>query len=360
MISVIGGLEAHRDAAARAAGVLGHQVKRSEDFAASASSPQGACLLGVRWAEVVILLLGARYGEPQTSGLSPTHEEYREAKDRCPVLAFSQTGVDPEPDQRRFLDEVGAWAGGVLTGSFSSPEQLGEEVTRALHELELSGRAGTPDEAEMAARAEALLPATQHGRRPALCLAVAGGPPQQVLRPAELEEAGLRADLHQQALFGPHAVFDPAHGVTYRVDEPALVLEQPEASLLVDQLGSVPVVQPARELDPHGLPVILEEEVEERLLRALGLIGAVLDRIDPVRRLAHVVPVVAVVGGAYVGWRTREEHSRSPQSVQMHSGMGDSVVRRLAPAVVPRPALTHQAPRLAQDFVVLLRRVYRR
>jgi len=75
--SPIGGLEPFRDAAGRAAGALRHEVKRSEDFGASADTPQQACLAGVRWADVVVLLLGARYGDPQPSGLSATHEFWR-------------------------------------------------------------------------------------------------------------------------------------------------------------------------------------------------------------------------------------------------------------------------------------------
>ena len=46
----------------------------------------------VRWADVVVLLVGGRYGEPRLSGLSATHEEYREALERAPVLAFVQEG----------------------------------------------------------------------------------------------------------------------------------------------------------------------------------------------------------------------------------------------------------------------------
>src|SRR5438309_6616909 len=98
--SVIRGLEPHRDAASRAARALRHEVKLAEDFAASSATPQQACLAGVRWAEVVILILGARYGEPQTSGLAPTHEEYREARERCPVLIFVERDAKFEPAQR--------------------------------------------------------------------------------------------------------------------------------------------------------------------------------------------------------------------------------------------------------------------
>src|SRR5690349_5931214 len=98
--SVIRGFEQYRDAAARAAKTLGHEVKRAEDFAASPATPQQACLAGVRWADAVILLLGSRYGERQPSGIAPTHEEYREARERCPVLIFVERGVTVEPGQQ--------------------------------------------------------------------------------------------------------------------------------------------------------------------------------------------------------------------------------------------------------------------
>jgi len=97
--SAIRGLEPCREAAARAAAALRHEVKRSEDLGAAAETPQQACLAGVRWADVVILLLGAGYGERQPSELSATHEEYREAKSRCPVLAFVQHGAELEASQ---------------------------------------------------------------------------------------------------------------------------------------------------------------------------------------------------------------------------------------------------------------------
>jgi hypothetical protein len=66
--SMISGLESFRDAAADAARTIGHEVRRSEDFAASTLSPQRVCLEGVRWADVVVVLLGARYGDVQLIG----------------------------------------------------------------------------------------------------------------------------------------------------------------------------------------------------------------------------------------------------------------------------------------------------
>ncbi len=74
---------------------LGHQPVMAENFGAQASSPQVACLDGLRKSDVVVLILGDRYGTVQPSGFSATHEEYREAQGRKPVLAFVQEGVTP-------------------------------------------------------------------------------------------------------------------------------------------------------------------------------------------------------------------------------------------------------------------------
>jgi hypothetical protein len=67
--SVIAGFQPFRDAASRAARTLRHEVIKAEDLGAAPESPQRLCLAGVRKADVVVLILGARYGEIQASGL---------------------------------------------------------------------------------------------------------------------------------------------------------------------------------------------------------------------------------------------------------------------------------------------------
>ncbi len=156
--SVIQGFEDYRAAALRACRALRHEVKRAEDFAASFASPQQACLAGVRWAEAVLLLVGGRYGDRQPSGLSATHEEYREARERAPVLAFVQEGVEREPAQREFLREVRAWTAGHITASFNDADELQDAITGALRDLELSRAVGPVDEQEILVRAHALVP----------------------------------------------------------------------------------------------------------------------------------------------------------------------------------------------------------
>ena len=101
--SLIGGYEPYRAAVAEAAEMLGHTVSRAEDLGATPASPQQACLGLVRDGDVVVLLMGERYGAVQPSGLSATHEEYREARERKPVLVFVEEQVTREELQAAFL-----------------------------------------------------------------------------------------------------------------------------------------------------------------------------------------------------------------------------------------------------------------
>jgi len=224
--SLIGGYEEYRAAAREAVETLGHQVVRAEDFPASAGTPQQACLAAVRDSDLVVLPMGEHYGVPQASGLSATREEYREARERKPVLVFVQAGVTREPAQQEFLDEVQAWATGHFRASFNSPETLKTAVLRAMHDHELATSAGGVDEADLVERATALLP-RPHGIGTAqLVLAVAGGPHQQVLRPPELEDPGLARDVQRDALFGDHPVLEPSEATAVGIQGNALVLDR--------------------------------------------------------------------------------------------------------------------------------------
>ena len=153
--SVISGFESYREAAVSAVESLGYAVIRAEDFGASASSPQEACLAGVRQADLTILLLGERYGAAQGSGLSATHEEYREGQGRQPVLPFVQEQVDYEAAQAKFIREVQGWETGNLTVGFTTKDELRSAVTKGLHAHAVSAASGSVDEQELLALAEA-------------------------------------------------------------------------------------------------------------------------------------------------------------------------------------------------------------
>lgn len=65
-----------RDAASGALALLGYQPVRAEDYPASPTSAQVACLAGVRPADAVVLMLGSQHGFPRASGLSATRQVY--------------------------------------------------------------------------------------------------------------------------------------------------------------------------------------------------------------------------------------------------------------------------------------------
>ncbi len=363
--SVISGLEEHRAAAREAAESLGHTVIAAEDFRASPGSPQQVCLSGVRAADVVILLLGARYGTAQASGLSPTHEEYRAARGTKPVLVFVRTGVIPEPEQEKFLEEVGGWESGSFRQSFDTPASLRNAVTRALHEWEMSRQAGPVNEEELVARTAALLPgqAVNTAGTPMLHVTVAGAPLQQVLRPGDLDNPELYGEMEQQALYGQHPIFDRGQGVQESVSGITLVIRQTNAEITLDEQAGIRISRPGRDAAGRGhtrvgIPSLIEEDVLDRIDAAIRYAGWLLDRVDPTRRLSRVALACRLDGVGYMAWRTRLEAAASPNMANINlSGLESAESRSV---ILPRAALVFDAAEQAEDITVRLRRQAKR
>jgi Domain of unknown function (DUF4062) len=132
--SLIDGMQPLRQAARAAVITLRHEPFMAEEFGAQPHSPEIACLAGVRQSDLVVLLIGESYGVVQSSGLSATHEEYREAKGRKPILAFVQRGIQPDARQKEFMAEVQSWESGLFR----------EGSTRAKWRAPRSARTRTP------------------------------------------------------------------------------------------------------------------------------------------------------------------------------------------------------------------------
>ena len=254
-----------RDAASDAIEVLGYEPVRAEDYSASPDSPQVACLAGVRSADAVVLILGSHYGSRQASGLSATHEEYREALATSrPVLAFVAADTEATGLQSEFIREVQDWEKGLYTASFRDAADLRSKVTQALHRYFLAQAATPFDEAELAEQARALIPTHSSTSRPLLVLAVAGGPSRQVLRPAELESEELCRYLQDEAHRGRDAVMSHSFGTTASLSGDTIVLEQLDsgARVALGETGTVVITQPAirHSSSQVGLPSIIQEE----------------------------------------------------------------------------------------------------
>ncbi|MBB3938042.1 DUF4062 domain-containing protein [Aureimonas phyllosphaerae] len=366
--SLIGGFEPFRAAAREAVVQLGHEPVMAEDFPPQPNSPQVACLAGLRQAALVLLVMGERYGYAGRSGISPTHEEYREARGRIPVAAFVQQGVTPEPEQKAFIDEVQGWEGGLFRGAFKTPDELRALVTRAIHEWQLANAARPMDEAELQARALAQLPVKRNGyssyhrgQGKPLVVSLAFGPRQTILRPAEVENPELIDNLTQESLFGRARIFDRKRGTEHALEGDALVLTQGDgfARFRVSPTGDMLFHLPLAE-GPHGM-VVIEENVRTTLAGAMAFAVQVLERIDSTQRLTHLVPAVTLAETEHVVWRTQAEQDQSPNSYPM--GLGgygqDKVPAILSPAAKPRAALSLDQGHMVDDLVVTLRRIWK-
>ncbi len=356
--SVIAGFGDFRDAAAEAVRTLGYVVIRAEDFGASPSSPQTVCMNGVRQADVVVLVLGERYGALQASGLSATHEEYREARARRQVLAFVSNALSTDERQLAFVEEVQAWQGGVFTSPFSTPEQLAREVTRRLHGLALELQQPGEDPSAQLERATALVPQRDNSFRDAsVVVVVSAGPLEQLLRPSALEDKALARELKKAAAY-EFGVLEEDAETRVHLRDGMLLIEQDERGIALNPVGSIRVVQPAMVRETgrgFRMPALIVEDITERVAQALRYSAWVLDHLDTTGRLRHVSPVAALVNGGHWAWRTRQEQARNPNSGQMRMD-GERRMSHLVPSSRPRPLLSQKALEWAEDLTTLLRR----
>ena len=135
--SVIGGYAEYRDAAKEAIELAGHMpVLMESTHHASPNPPRGECLATIESSDVVVLLVGERYGDPQESGKSATHEEWEHARDSGKrILVFFEDVKEREPQQEAFWDEVGQWENGSFAVAYSRVATLISAVCKALRGL---------------------------------------------------------------------------------------------------------------------------------------------------------------------------------------------------------------------------------
>jgi hypothetical protein len=366
--SLISGFEEERAAARSAIATLRHEPVMAEDFNAQPNSPQIACLQGLRTADLVVLILGDRYGQPQASGLSATHEEYREAKGGKPILAFVQEGKTPEPAQQEFIREVQDWEGGFFRQSFTDAENLRTLLTRALHDYELTSVQAPVDIDELKSVAENRLPNQsrnyQSGRGATVCMSIVGGPRQQIIRAAAIEERDFADKLQQAAQFGSIRLFETSLGTERLIEGDALVLRQEDgASISIDEAANMLLLSPLNRRDSRGrynyaeASVLVEEDVAAALRGELEFASQVLEDVDPSQRLNHLAAAVTIIGAEYRGWRTRAEHDASPNSIEI--GLSSSREHGAIIIDIPRPALRLNRLRMVEDITVRLRRQWR-
>lgn len=191
---------------------------------------------------------------------------------------------------------------------------------------------------------------------------VAGAPRRELVPPSKLDDQTFAQSIMQRALFGPEPVFTTEQGTrTQLVEQGHLRLTQETASILLTEHGtvvvSVPAVSRGRE-SSFSLPAIIEEDMRGTLEAALRFIHWLLDEVDRLRRVSHVVVLGAIEGGSMVGWRTRAEHATSPNSLTMSMHQRDLVVVPVEPTVRPRAHLNANLDQLVNDLLARFRRKF--
>ena len=236
----------------------------------------------------MILIVGERYGDEQGSGLSATHEEYREAcKVHLPVIVMVQSNMNREESQNIFLKEVREWEDGRYTGSFGSPDELCTNIIRALHKLDVQQAQGPVDSEEILNRALEELSREEQLRlyhrsqnnpwlqgqnhyfqrnspqSPHIALSLSCGPATSILRPAQIESANLKNEIRDLALRGTEPLFTIDDGAQTTIDEGKLIVAQDSRFTRLDEYGTITYVT----IVPKTgfLSVILEEDVKEEI-----------------------------------------------------------------------------------------------
>jgi hypothetical protein len=129
-----GEMAAIRQAVRAAVDSLDMQPVMFESEPARDEASRRALLDQVAASDVLMLLLGAEYGEPVARGVSPTEEEFNEARDRgIPVLVLVQR-IAREPAQEEFVRRVrGGWEEGRFAPEFTDASDVGFVAVRALN-----------------------------------------------------------------------------------------------------------------------------------------------------------------------------------------------------------------------------------
>lgn len=144
--SVVGGMEAYRDAAKQAITLMDHAPIMCEAFSARPYSSEKACIHEVEQCDVYVLILGSVYGYETPEGISVTQAEFEAAKATGKsILAFiQQTPVD-DARQQAFIAEVEAYQAGVFRAGFGTELELNNEIVKALRHIDTMSQAVSED-----------------------------------------------------------------------------------------------------------------------------------------------------------------------------------------------------------------------
>ncbi len=313
---------------------------------AAGEDSRRALLDRVATCDVLLLLLGAEYGEPGQRGVSPTEEEFNEARERgIEVLALVQRVEEREPAQQAFIQRVrGTWEQGHFAPEFSGVDDVTVAVVRTLNAWRRR-RAGDDTTPVAAARA---LELAQGPERPGMSyggskLRVVATPvvARPLLDAVALGDQGLADDLAAAArasrLVGQAMAIETAVGR----DSIQLVASggrgHETLNLLVGFDGSVVGEGPVGgdQLGMGGM-VVKADRAREVMTRSAAFAEAIWQRIDRRDDVRQLLLVAAVPEAQYKVYADSEPGN----SMGMPMSMPHVVIAPEQPLAIRRADLT--------------------
>lgn len=122
-----------------------------------------------------------------------------------------------------------------------------------------------------------------------------------------------------------------------------VIIEQPDASILADQQGSVRVITAApQRRQAHGLAMgIVEEDMRDQLTLILHAADRILRDVDPKGIMSEVVIVCGLLFSSGINWKNAADYARNPQTWAGSMKSGPVRVQLTPP----------QRPRLADGLI---------
>lgn len=268
--SVMDGFAEQRAAVKAGVDLLGLRPVMAETFGARPYSSQQACLDGVGESDVVVLVLGRRYGFIARSGKSVTEEEFDFARERgITVLVFLEE-AEREAEQEAFVRRISSYEEGYHRVTFTTPDELKDQVIKALNAQVGAGARPTLDAAGAKVALDQLKWGGRRERDRGPWLGAVNIPTrqQQYISPIKLGENSFQRSIQKEAVYGDAAIFGSEHGVKTEETEQSTIFVQsgdrgPIASLEVRTDGTLIYGKLLSATHPRTISIVRNSVIDE-------------------------------------------------------------------------------------------------
>lgn len=302
----------------------------AEDFGAQPTTPQDACLEGVRASDLYVGIFGNRYGYEAKSTLSATEEEFQEAERLGkPILCFVQEG-DKEPKQEQFLQRIKNFDEGYQVSFFTNAEDLKLKLVLAISQELLRTERPSTDIAMAIAHMERHQWGSHLRPQHSTAVGIVTFPTNlhdDYMSVLELSKTVYQERLQQAAQFGSTTVLRKDLGVKVELGNNHVRLLQGErygeavARLAVFTNGTLEFTQSldrGRSFDLAAIHVINEDEVSRTLENFFSFAYWFYKDSASKTRNSHFYTGVSLAGIQHQAFGRRPSHPVNSMTVPSH------------------------------------------